>query len=191
MQEKIKSIADHLPHIGMRKVKTLISVFVGFLVWQLIRLLVPQLEVHPTYIYMYCILEIRDSSEKTVNFGKRRIKATITAMCVGLPLLFLSVWLKSFTALEWLHTVIEFSVVLVGTLIAISVADRVGCKNFCGVAATTLMILIISHSDGEPFTYAILRSTQTIIAVFIAWVINVKLFPYTKTEEEQKTIKNT
>lgn len=40
------------------------------------------------------------------------------------------------------------------------------------------MILLVSHSDSEPLHYSILRSAQTIIGVFIAWLINVKFFPY-------------
>lgn len=119
----MRSIISHLPHIGKRKMKSVLAVFIGFCVWQLIRLFVPGLEVHPIYIYIYGIIEMRDSSEKTVNFGKLRIKATFTALCVGLPFLLLSVYLQSF-----------------------------------------------------------LRSVQTIIGVFVAWLINVKLFPYSGTE---------
>ena len=40
------------------------------------------------------------------------------------------------------------------------------------------IILMVAHSDGEPIAYSILRSAQTVIGIFIAWLINVKLFPY-------------
>lgn len=176
--QRIKKAALHLPHIGMRKLKSILAVFVGFWVWQAIRLIIPGLEVHPIYIYIYGIIEIRDSSDKTVSFSRRRLKATFTGLGIGLPMLILSVFLKSLTDTQWLHVTIELSTVLIGALLVLCVAELVGCENFCGLAAAMLVVLVIAHSDGEPIVYAVLRAFQTIIAVFVAWLINVKLFPY-------------
>ena len=66
-------------HIGMRKWKSVLAIFISFLLWQLIRLVFPELEVHPIYMYIYSFLEIRDSSEKTVEFSGKRIKANLSA----------------------------------------------------------------------------------------------------------------
>ena len=77
----------HMPHVGMRKVKSILALLAAFLIWQPFRLLYPDLEVHPIFIYIYALLEIRDNSAKTVNFGKVRIKATILALALGLPAL--------------------------------------------------------------------------------------------------------
>lgn len=52
------------PHVGMRKVKSILAIFCGFCLWQLIRLFVPGLEVHPIFIYIYGMMEIRETSEK-------------------------------------------------------------------------------------------------------------------------------
>ena len=81
----------NMPHVGMRKVKSILALLAAFLVWQPFRLLYPDLEVHPIFIYIYALLEIRDNSAKTVNFGKVRIKATILALALGLPALALRV----------------------------------------------------------------------------------------------------
>ena len=35
----------HLPHVGMRKVKSILAIFVGFWIWQGMRLLIPGMEV--------------------------------------------------------------------------------------------------------------------------------------------------
>lgn len=176
--KRVKERLSHLPHIGMRKVKSVVAVFVGFWIWQLIRLFVPELEVHPIYIYIYGLIEMRESSEKTVNFGKLRIKSTAVALLVGLPILLLSDYLQTLTQLPWLQTGIELAFVLLGALIVLCVAELAGCKSFCGLAAAILIILLISHSINEPLVYAILRSAQTVIGVSVAWLINVKLFPY-------------
>ena len=68
--------------------------------------------------------------------------------------------------------------ILVGVIVVLCAAESVGCKNFCGLAAAILVILLVSHSEEEPMVYALMRSSQTVIGVGVAWLINVKLFPY-------------
>ena len=179
-----KGRLTHLPHIGMRKVKSVLAIFVGFLIWQLIRVFVPGLEVHPIYIYIYGLIEMRETSEKTVNFGKLRIKSTAVALIVGLPILVLSGYLQSLTQEVWLQIAIEVALLIVGSLIVLCVAEVVGCKSFCGLTAAIFIILLISHSINEPLHYAVLRSAQTVIGVSVAWLINVKLLPYPRKPKD-------
>lgn len=125
---------------------------------------------------------MRDELKKAVfhlpHFGKRRIKATFIALSIGLPLVLLSGYLQSLTALAWLELTIELAIILIGALLTLCVAEVAGCKTFCGLSAAIFIILIVSHSDGETLTYSLLRAAQTIMGVFVAWLINVKLFPY-------------
>ncbi|MBQ1988730.1 MAG: hypothetical protein II234_02345 [Clostridia bacterium] len=180
MNNKTKSI---MPHIGMRKFKSILSVFIGLLVWQGIRFFFPGLEVHPIYIYIYGMIEIRDSSEKTVDFGKKRIKATFIALGIGLPILFLNSYLQSLISNALLSVVVEVAILLIGILIAITLAELAQCKTFCGIAAVIFIILFVAHSEDGSLTYSILRAFQTILGVFIAWIVNVKLFPYPNKSE--------
>ena len=41
-----------------------------------------------------------------------------------------------------------------------------------------MVFIILMISDGNRYVYATLRALQTILGVFVAWVINVRLFPY-------------
>ena len=181
---KIKHIASDT-HIGMRKWKSVLAIFISFWLWQLIRLVFPDLEVHPIYMYIYGVIEIRDSSEKTVDLSGRRIKANISAFLVGLPLLAIMDVVKSCVPEGWLYTAIEVLFILVGTIITITVAQKMGCKTFCGVAAIIFIILLVSHCDDGRYIYCLLRAFQTVLAVFIAWLLNVKLFPYPGKQEAE------
>ena len=40
------------------------------------------------------------------------------------------------------------------------------------------IVLIAAHANDERYVYAMIRAVQTIAGVFIAWLINVKWFPY-------------
>lgn len=182
---KIKHIASYT-HIGMRKWKSIFAIFVSFWLWQLIRLVFPDLEVHPIYMYIYSISEIRDSSEKTVKFSGRRIKANVSAFLVGLPLLAIMDQLKKCAPEGWIHIVIELLFILIGTIITLTVAQRIGCKTFCGVAAIIYIILIVSHCDDGRYIYCLLRASQTLLAILIAWILNVKLFPYPHKQKQDE-----
>lgn len=186
--KKIGDAGRHLlPHVGLRKAKSLLAIFVGFWLWQAVRIFFPELEVHPLYIYFYGLIEIRDSSEKTVNLGKSRLKATFTGLGTGLPLLAFCEFLKGLVPEGWAYIAVELGVLLVGVLITLIVAEKVGCKTFCGIAAIIFVLLLVAHQNDERYIYSVLRACQTILGVFVAWLINVKLFPYPgKPKEEAK-----
>ena len=117
-----------LPHVGFRKVKSVLAIFVGFWFWQLLRLFFPALEAHPIFIYIYGMIEIRDTSEKTLDFGKKRIKSTFTALGVGIPCMVLLETLKGVAPEGWIHTGLELIIIIGGVLLTLEVAQKVGCK---------------------------------------------------------------
>lgn len=166
------------PHIGMRKLKSILAIFVGFCLWQMLRLFLPELEVHPIFIYIYGMIEIRETSEKTRDYGRMRIMATFTAIAVGLPVMLATDLVKPLLREQWMHILMEIGVLLSGALLVLCVAEWVKCRVYCGLAAAIYMILMISHFESSMYLYSIMRAFQTIIGVSIAWFINVKLLPY-------------
>lgn len=165
-------------HIGMRKVKSLIAIVIGFCVWQGIRLFFPDLEVHPLYIYIYSFLEVRDTSEKTKTLGMQRIRATLIGIALGLPALILRIWLHSNLESEGLLVVLDLVMILAGVLAALQIAPHFRCGAMTGIAAVIYIILLIYHADDGRYLYALLRASQTLIGVLVAWIVNVWLFPY-------------
>ena len=168
----------HTLHIGMRKIKSLLAIVIAFCIWQPIRIVFPDLEVHPLFIYVYALIEIRDASEKTVNFGKERIKASLIALTIGLATVALCNAVKMYLAKDSLYTIVELIGILLGVLLTLSLTEKAGCKTFCGFAAAVFIILMVLHANDERYLYAFLRAAQTMIGVFVAMIINVWLFPY-------------
>lgn len=166
------------PHIGMRKAKSILAIFVGFCLWQVIRIFIPELEVHPLFIYIYGMIEIRETSDKTKDYGTMRIKATFTAIGVGLPFMILLDYLENRVQEQWMRIGVEIELLLIGALVVLCVAELVKCKVYCGLAAAIYIILMVSHIDSSMYLYSVMRAFQTIIGVSIAWFINVKLLPY-------------
>lgn len=165
-------------HVGMRKVKSLIAIIIGFCIWQGIRLFFPDLEVHPLYIYIYSFLEVRDTSEKTKTLGMQRIRATFVGIALGLPMLILRIWLHAVLESEGLLVLLDLLMILAGVLAALQIAPYFRCGALTGIAAVVYIILLIYHADDGRYLYALLRASQTLIGVFVAWLVNVRLFPY-------------
>lgn len=165
-------------HIGMRKVKSLLAILIGFFIWQAIRLFFPDLEIHPVFIYIYGFLEIRDTSEKTKTLGLQRIKATLVAIAVGMPMLLLRVLIHSNMEYTWLVTALDLVMILLGALVSLQLGQKLGCGSMTGLASVIFIILLIYHADDDRYLYAVLRASQTAIGVFVAWLVNVLLFPY-------------
>ena len=168
----------HLPHIGMRKVKSILAVFVGFCFWQLLRLFLPGLETHPLFVYIYGMIEIRESSDKTKDYGRMRIMATFVAIGIGLPAMLLADWLRPVLPQAWMMRGLEILVMLTGALAVLCVAEWSKCQAYCGLAAAIYIILMVSHFESAMYLYSVMRAAQTIVGVSIAWIINVKLLPY-------------
>lgn len=166
------------PHVGMRKIKSLIAIFVGFCFWQIIRLFIPGLEVHPLFIYIYGMIEIRETSDKTKDYGRMRIMATFTAIGVGLPFMAIMDFVRGKITAEWMRLWFDIFILILGALIVLCVAEAVKCRIYCGLAAAIYIILLVTHMEDSMYLYSIMRAVQTIIGVSIAWIINVKLLPY-------------
>lgn len=167
-----------LPSIGMRKVKSLLAILIGFIIWQGIRLFFPDLDPHPLFIYLYGFLEIRDSSDKTKELGKQRIKVTLIAMVIALPMLLLRIFLHNKIQAQWTEICIDLVMVLVGVLLSFELGEKMKCGAMTGLTAAIFVILFLYHADDDRYLYTALRATQTIIGVFVAWLVNVLIFPY-------------
>lgn len=178
-------------HIGMRKIKSLLSVSFSFLIWQLIRLFLPMLESHPVFAYIYSIIEMRESPDKTKKFGRLRIKATFVGLIVGLIFITFSVLFVSKLTSEALRIFIEFVFILIATLCSLCIAEIVKCQNFCGIAAIITVISMVSHNEDDIYLYAIMRVVQTLLGVFSATLINtfIKKSNTEETEQNDNNIK--
>ena len=173
---------NHHLHIGRRKLKSIFAMFLGFCFWQLLRLVLPELETHPLFIYIYAMIEIRESSKKTKENGKKRIWATLIAIGVGMPFLLLTDLLRNTEHMMWEKGWYEIVILLAGTLAVLCVAEWANCRDYCGLSASIAVILIISHFESSVYLRSLMRAVQTVVGVSIAWLVNVKLFPYPVTE---------
>ena len=168
-----------IPKIGLRKIKSLCSVCVAFIVWQIVRCIVPvELEVHPLFGYLYAIIEMRETPEKTKQFSAYRIKATLIGLTIGLSFLPISVYFAQHIPNVILLSLADLGLILLGVLVTLTAAEFFQCKNLCGIAAIIFAICMVRDKDAAVniYVYAILRTVQTFVGVFAAWLVNTYFF---------------
>ena len=159
--------------IGMRKIKSVISLVVAFFIWQLIRFIMPGLEPHPIFAYIYSVMEIRATTDETKKFGKLRIKATFIGLITAIFFIAISaLTIAKIEASMW-RLLAEVLVILIATLISLIFAEKAKCESFCGVAAMITIMCLVSHGEEDIYLHAIMRVCQTLIGVFSALIVNI------------------
>ena len=168
--------------IGMRKIKSILAIVLSFVAWQGMRLFMPELEMHPIFAYVYSIIEMRESLQKTKDMGKLRIRATAVGLVIGLAFVFFAVCITPDIKAEFWQATAELVFILLAALCSLCVAELLRCKEFCGAAAIITVICIVSQNQDNVFLYAVMRATQTAIGVCAAMLVNLFL-PMQKREE--------
>lgn len=171
-------------HIGMRKIKSILAIILSFFIWQLCRVFLPMLEVHPIFAYVYSIIEMRETLQKTKDMGKLRIRATAVGLVIGLAFVLCSVCIGPCIESELWSATVELAFILIAALCSLCIAELLQCKEFCGAAAIITVICIVSRSQDDVLLYAVMRAAQTAIGVFAAMLVN--LLPARKREAEEK-----
>lgn len=169
-----------LPKIGKRKIKSVLALLLSFLIWQIVRLIFPELDVHPLFGYIYAIVEMRDSVEKTKKFGKLRIKATLVGLVIGLLILPISNKYGVYAGETLSHITVDVGLIIFGVLVTLWVAEAFKCETFCGIAAIIFVICMVrdKNADMNIYLYAVIRVLQTLMGVFSAWVVNSFVWRY-------------
>ncbi len=143
-----------------------------------------QLEIHPLFAYIYALIEMRDSVEKTKKFGLLRIKTTFIGLVVGLIFIAISIQF-SMLASPTQQIFIDFLLILIASLISLCIAEKAKCESFCGIAAIISIICMVAHPGEDRYLYAVMRVIQTLLGVFSAWTVNYYICKYPKNMEKK------
>ena len=134
-------------------------------------------------------MEIRDSSEHTKTFSVQRLKANLAAFSTALLLMPLQIFIHNRfegTALALL----DLALILLAALIALSIVERLRCGGMSGLSAVYCIIMLIFYNGDDPYLYALLRASQTLMGVAVAYLVNVLLLPYPSRKQKKELQKN-
>lgn len=172
-----------VPRIGMRNIKTAISVLFCFLVWQAVRLVISNLELHPLYAYISAVLAMRDTTENSLAYGRARIKGTIIGSVVALTIISASIGVNSYVYSDALKLGTDVFFLMLGLIFTLYAANALKCGGLCGIAAAVFLVCMIRHNSENRYIYALLRTVETIIGIGVSLAVNSLIFPYLKAED--------
>lgn len=167
-----------MPKIGMRNMKSAIAVIVCFLLWQMVRLMIPDIDLHPLYAYAAVVLSMRGTTSDSLTYGKIRVKATIVGLIVALACISFNIPVQTYVYYELLKIIIELVLIVLGVVLSLYLASITKCGNFCAIASVVFLVCMIRYNNENRYVYALLRTFETAMGVSISLLINRFVFPY-------------
>ncbi|NCC87682.1 MAG: hypothetical protein EOM05_07410 [Clostridia bacterium] len=176
-------IASKPYKIGMRSVKTAIAVFVCILLYAILEWISfgtfevtnPILKVFlfllnrndPIYACISSIIATQSTIENSWKKGKNRIIGTFIGGIIGLILLYVD--------MGFYNRLFSMVMVPVGLLFLIWLCNTINKPSAVSFAAITFVIIMIEveRFDDPAYIYALNRTIDTAIGVFISMVVNL------------------
>lgn len=152
-----------MPKIGKRIMKSSLAVFLCFVIYVL--------RGEEGIVFYSCIaavLCVQQSAKNTIRVARNRVEGTLIGGFIGLLLLLFE---RSFIPSDMAivqYLLISFMII---PIIYITVVLKKTSASY--ISCVVFMSITVSHSaDVEPYIFALQRMLDTLIGIFVAWVIN-------------------
>lgn len=145
-------------HIGMRNVKTGLSIFLCLLVYRLLN--------RDSY-FLACVSAIiclQDSVEKTVTSGLNRMIGTCVGAAMGVALLYVD---RALPALG-----VSLFTAALGCMLLIACLNAVKRPDAIVIGCVVLLAILLEQTGQPPLEYGVNRLLDTFVGIFIAVVVN-------------------
>lgn len=163
----------NLPKIGLRNIKTAISVFICILVFELIG------RHNPLFACIAAVVCMQSTIENSIKFGVNRIVGTVIGGIIGILFLIIGINISNrFLYLAFVSSGIIF-VIYINNLIKKSGAVAISCVVFLAILIYTNSYEAASLNNA--LSYSINRIIDTIFGIVVSVIIN--LFIRTKKKK--------
>jgi uncharacterized membrane protein YgaE (UPF0421/DUF939 family) len=144
-------------YIGMRNIKTAIAVGLSIVVARLFAL------QSPFYTSIAAIISMQDTVENGYKAGKDRLLGTIVGAIVGICVAYIA---KG-----------RVIIISLGIVLLIAILNLLKWKKSVSIAGVVFCAINLNLHGDNPFIYATYRTTDTIIGIVIAILVNRFIYP--------------
>lgn len=114
--------------------------------------------------------------ESSINAGKHRIIGTL----IGGLFSVLLIWLVNFTSIKYTNPIL----LGLGISTVIHLCNMFRAQEACSLGCVVFLSIMINYTNENAISYVFLRTFDTLMGVFIAFLINTTIKPYdTKNNE--------
>lgn len=160
-----------MKYIGMRTLKTGLTVFLAALIARIIN---PQ---DPFVILFTSIIALESTVYSSFETGWKRIAATGIGAVVAIILIYTGLPFEAAAALS--------------IMLLIIVSNQLGQSGSITIAGSvTILILLSGYAGGDPVHYSLIRIRDTAIAILLAGLVNLLVFPPKASKRVRELQKN-
>ena len=165
-----------IPKIGLRTIKTSISVF-------LCLFLFPN---EPFFACLAAVSCLQNSVANSVKASINRIIGTIVGALYGLIFLIFCRYFKFNLENAFLGKLLIYLSIAIGIIFVIYTCNLIKKPGGINVSCIAFLAITTVHAYSEPIYYALNRIIETIFGVFIALLVNYFIFPIEKEQANNK-----
>jgi uncharacterized membrane protein YgaE (UPF0421/DUF939 family) len=167
----------HLPHIGMRIIKSALGVLICFAIYFL-----RGKHGTPFYSALAVLWCIQNKTENTLGNAIQRTIGTMIGALYGLIYLLVKLHVSSSDD-SFLHYV-AISVVLIPVIYTTVVINQKKASYF---SCVVFLSIVVNHlMDENPYIFVLNRSLDTLIGIFVGLVLNFDLI-YEKMQKDEQS----
>lgn len=154
----------NLPPIGLRNIKTALSVFICILIFRIFN------NNYPFYACISAVICMKDTVDNSLNMGKDRLIGTFLGGMIGVVFIYS---LSFFPYLLHPNAIIT----ALGVIICIYICTSINKPGSVSICCIVFIGIMISYTGSESYYYAITRTFDTAIGVVVAVLVNKYLEP--------------
>ena len=167
-----KEAVKKIPGLGMRSLKTAVSVALCFVFFAILHMLVDfpffsQANSIPVYACAAAIICMQNTVEDSVTSGLFRLFGNAVGGAIGILVLF---------ALPYVPWPVQIIIIFFGILACMVICNITKKQRSCAMACVVFTVVISVMGDRDPLIYALYRIFETVIGVIIAIGVN-KFYP--------------
>ena len=146
--------------IGMRTVKTVVAVGICLLAFQF---LVPKSSINGIQAALAATICMKSSLQNTLRTGLDRAAGTVVGSVMGVLFLLLSTLLPD---------VLISAIGILGVLVIIYLCNIFRLQASVTISVVVFLIILVGERDIPPVFYGLARLGETILGIFIAYMVN-------------------
>lgn len=155
-----------IPRIGLRNIKTSISVLFCFLLFELIG------RDYPIYACVAAVICTKDTFQNSFDISKDRVVGTLIGGVTGAVFLKINALFDFFLSLEVIASL--------GIIIVIYLCNLINEKGSVSLSCVVYLLILVNFKNSEssaPYLYALDRTVDTVIGIAISLIVNRYFFP--------------
>lgn len=154
----------NIPSIGLRNLKTALSVFLCILIFKFFN------NNYPFYACISAVICMKDTVDNSLNMGKDRLIGTFLGGMLGFIFIYV---LSFFPYLNHPNALIT----ALGVIICIYICTFINKPGSVSICCIVFIGIMISYTGLESYYYAISRTFDTAVGVIIAILVNKYVNP--------------